>query len=420
MINTQNNTAAVIKTIQKQLLGKKLTYKEIYQLMDEIAHERLSDILTTYFVASSFKEGFSSEDLYHFTKAMVQTGARLHFKGIIADKHSIGGLPGTRASMIVVPIIVAAGFKMPKISSRAITTPAGTADVMEVLAKVEFTPSQLEDIVNTTGGCVCWNGHLGLAPADDIIIRVEEPLSFESFDKIIVSIMAKHVAAGSTHIIIDLPVGKTMKVRHEKDAQAVLKKFQTLGKRFGIKIIGNITHTNEPAGNGIGPALEARDVLGVLEQKKDRPLQLEKRALDLSAKLLDLCYEDARIKKDGYTEAKNILLSGRARAVFMQILEAQEGNCNITSDTLVIPSKKYAVKAIYEGTVKAVNNYNLNSIARLLGAPKDQYAGVYLHKKIGDTVSLHEKELTFYSSSSYKLKEAIDTLQMFPIYIIEK
>ncbi len=414
-----NDTMIAIHAIQKKLLGKKLKYGEIYELMDEIAHERLSDILTTYFVAASFKEGFSPEELYHFTKAMVQTGNRLHFKGIVADKHSTGGVSGTRATMIVVPIIAAAGFKIPKISSRAITTPAGTADVMETLCKVEFKPEQVEDIVNTTGGCICWNGHLGIAPADDIIIRVEEPLSFESFDKVIVSIMAKKVAASTTHLILDIPVGNTMKIRHVKDAENIVTKFQMLGKRFGMKVIGSITKTLEPAGYGVGPALEARDVLRVLERTDDRPIQLEERALHLASELLDLCFKDARIPKQGTVEARRILESGEALKKFKEIVHAQKGDDSVSSKTFVIPAKKLEIKSPYSGIVTEINNYHLNSIAKLLGAPKDPYAGLYFNKKIGDKVAKNEVLVVFHSKSSYHLHEAEETLKLFPIFHIE-
>ncbi len=165
--------------------------------MDEISRKKLSDILTTYFVAASFKEGFSADELYYLTKAMVETGTKLSFEGIVADKHSIGGVSGTRATMIVVPIVAACGFKIPKISSRAITTPAGTADTMEVLAPVDHSPEKVKKIIKEVGGCIIWNGKMNIAPADDIIIRIEEPLSFESFDKIIVSVMAKKIAIGT-------------------------------------------------------------------------------------------------------------------------------------------------------------------------------------------------------------------------------
>ncbi|PIY68562.1 thymidine phosphorylase [Candidatus Roizmanbacteria bacterium CG_4_10_14_0_8_um_filter_39_9] len=418
-MNNSELNLEVKKTIQKKLLGKKLSYREIFDLMDEIAHNRLGDVLTTYFVAASFKEGFAPDELYHFTKAMVETGERLHFKGIVADKHSIGGLAGTRATMIIVPIVTSAGFTMPKISSRAITSPAGTADVMEVLAPVEFKIPELEEIVHHTGGCICWNGHLGIAPADDIIIRVEEPLSFEAFDKVIVSILAKHVAAGSTHLILDLPIGHTMKIRHEKDAMGVLHKFQRLGKQFGINIIGNIEHTLEPSGNGVGPVLEAIDVLKVLEQQPDRPCNLEKRALHLTGELLNLCYKDSREKKDGHAVAKQILTSGTALQKFKDIILAQGGNPKITSSGLKIHAKSKTILAPYKGIVRSINNYNLNSVAKLLGAPADKNAGLYLHKKIGTTFEKLEPLVTLYSKSDYHLREAQDTLKTFPLLHVE-
>ena len=135
------------EAVQKKLLGKKLTYKEIYAIMDEIAHQRFGDILTTYFAASGYSKGFSDDEIYYLTKAMIETGEKLHFKGIVADKHSIGGVPGTRTTLIVIPIVAAAGFTIPKSSSRAITTPGGTADDMEILSPVTFTENQIYKIV---------------------------------------------------------------------------------------------------------------------------------------------------------------------------------------------------------------------------------------------------------------------------------
>ena len=270
----EDEQMTAIKAIQKKLLGKRLLYKEVYAIMDEIAQERLTDVLTTYFVASSFREGYSPQELYYFTRAMVETGNQLKFKGIVADKHSVGGIAGTRTTMIIVPIVAAAGFIIPKISSRAITSPAGTADVMGSIAKVEFAPKEIETIVKKVGGCIAWNGKLGIAPADDIIIRVEEPLAFESFDKIIISVMAKKVATGATHLALDLPYGKTAKIRHFADAESVAKKLERLARQFKIKTVVDINEMLEPAGRGIGPILEARDVLWVLEQDKDRPLRI--------------------------------------------------------------------------------------------------------------------------------------------------
>lgn len=408
-----------IKSIQKKLLGKKLTYNEIFNLMNQIGQEKLSDVLTTYFVAASFKEGFSTQELYQFTKAMVETGTKLKFNGIVADKHSTGGVAGTRTTMILVPIIATAGFTIPKTSSRAITSPAGTADVMECLAKVTFDVKQIEKIVNKTGGCIVWGGHLGIAPADDVIINVEEELSFESFDKIIVSIMAKKVAVSTNHLILDIPVGNTMKIKHFEDAEKIANKFKALGKKFNIKVVVDVNQSLEPAGRGVGPALEALDVLYVLEQNKQRPLALETKALRLSGKLLDICFKDAKINKNGEEEAKNILYSGKALSKFKEIIKAQEGDDQMTSEKFKLKADRRVIKSGKSGKIKRINNYNLNMIAKLLGAPNDKFAGVLLHKKIDENLDKNEPLMDFFSNDTYKLKEAEVTLLNFPIYEIE-
>jgi len=204
---------SAIDAIKRKLTGKKLSYKEIYSIMDEISDKRLNEVLTTYFAASGYSRGFTNNELYYLTKAMIETGDKLHFKGIVADKHSIGGVPGTRTTPIVVAIVAACGFQIPKSSSRGITTPDGTADDMEVLAPVSLSKEKIYEVVKKTNGCIVWGGALGIAPADDIIIQVEKPLLFESYDKILISIMAKKIAFGSNHIVIDLPYGQMIKLK---------------------------------------------------------------------------------------------------------------------------------------------------------------------------------------------------------------
>lgn len=408
-----------INSIQKKLLGKRLNYREVYNLMDEISHHRLSDILMTYFVASSFKEGYSSEELYYFTKAMVETGNKLHFKGIVADKHSTGGVAGTKTTLIIVPIIAAAGIKIPKISSRAITSPSGTADTMEVLAKVNFTVREVTKIVESVGGCIAWNDYLNIAPADDIVIKVEEPISFESFDKIIISVIAKKVAVGATHLVLDIPVGKTMKIRHFHDAEKVREKFKKLADKFKIKVVFDVSETLEPAGRGVGPALEARDVLYVLEQTVKRPLKLEAKALRLAGKLLDLCYRDMGIKKSGEDDARQILTSGKALEKFREIIKAQEGDDQVSSGNFRLKAHILEIRSFRSGKIKEINNYNVNTLAKILGAPGDKYAGLYLLKKLDEFVEKKEPIIQFYSNSKFRLKEAEVSFRNFPVYEIE-
>lgn len=419
-----------VDAIRRKLVGKKLSYKDIYAIMDEISHNRLGEVLTTYFAASGYSKGFTNEELFYLTKAMVETGEQLHFRGIVADKHSIGGVPGTRTTLIIVPIITAAGFTMPKSSSRAITTPDGTADDMEVLAKVEFGKEEIYTIIKKAHGCIVWGGSFHIAPADDILIHVEQPLMFESYDKIIVSIMAKKVAFGSTHVVIDIPYGKSLKVHQKEDAEVLAEKFHYIAKKFGVHIFTYLHEMDQPAGRGIGPVLECRESLRVLEQTAERPLDLEDHALTLAGMLLDLCLSSCppriqeKAKKrfqNGKEWAQYLLVSGKAREKMKEIIAAQGGNPNITSMHLNerIGTHTHHVAASKDGKIHQINSKNATAIAKILGAPREKGSGIYFHKQVGDTIAKGETLYTMYSETLYNLKEAEESLANFPVLEIK-
>ena len=413
-----------LNAIRKKLVGKRLGYKEIYAVINQIAKDELGDVLTTYFTASGYSNGFSNNELFYMTKAMVETGEKLHFKGIVADKHSIGGVPGTRTTLIVVPIIAAAGFKIPKSSSRAITSVDGTADDMEVLAPVILDKAKIYKVIQKAGGCIVWNGRFNLAPADDYIIEVEKPLLFESYDKVLVSIMAKKVAFGSNHVVIDLPYGKMVKVHDIKDAEIVKEKFLFLAKMFNMKMKVIIHKTDQPAGRGIGPVLEDREAFRVLQQKKNRPLDLEVRSINLAGTLLELCLKDSpqklkdEVKKkygNAFGWATQILTSGLAYKKMQEIIKAQGGKTKIDSESLKPGKYSYPVKALKSGTIKDINSKNITSIAKILGAPAQKASGIYLNKKIGEKTEKGEIIYTLYSESLYNLKEGKESTENFPI-----
>ena len=408
-----------LSAIKKKLLGKALTYDEIYAVMSEIGSERLGPVLTTYFAAAGFRDGFSEDELFFLSKAMVETGPKLHFDGIVAGKHSMGGVAGTRTTMIVVPIVAAAGYKIPKTSTRAITSPAGTADTMEVLAPVTFTPDQIQSLVEKTGACIVWGGYLGLAPADDVIIQIEQPLAFESYDKVIVSIMAKQIAAGVNRLVLDIPYGKTMKIEEKEDADAIAKKFSMLADRFGICAYPYVNETAQNAGRGAGPALEARDVLSVLEQAKDRPIPLENKAIKLAGILIDLCLSDENNQeKRGEKIAHDLLVSGKAREKFIEIVRAQGGNPDISSSTISVGDKVYEHKTSFAGIVNAIHNQQIAAICRILGCPMDKKAGLVLNHKLDEHVDKDDILCTLYATDDWKLKEAVETMKHVQIYTL--
>jgi putative thymidine phosphorylase len=395
--------------------------------MDEISKNRLGDVLTTYFAASGYSKGFSNKELSYLTRAMVDTGEKLEFPGIVADKHSIGGVPGTRTTLIVVPIIAACGFKIPKSSSRAITSPGGTADDMEVLAPVIHSKEKIYEIVKKTPGCIVWGGSFGIAPADDVMINVEKPLLFESYDKILVSIMAKKIAFGSNHIVIDLPYGKTVKVHKKKDAEILKDKFLFLAREFNLEVKVMVHKMDEPLGKGIGAVLETREAVRVLQQKPDRPIDLEERSLMLATELLELCLRDSpeslkeKIEKEFQNAGeyvKYILTSGQAFSKMKGIIKAQGGNSEIDSEDLKPGKFSEEIKSKRSGRIKSMNITNLTLLARLLGAPEQKGAGIYLHKKIGDEVSENEPIYEIYSQKMYNLREAKRSVKRYPVVLV--
>ncbi len=425
-----NEEEVALEAIQKKLVGKALSYQEIYAIMDEIAHDRLNKVLTTYFAASGYSKGFTNEELFFLTKAMVDTGEKLEFSGIVADKHSIGGVPGTRTTLILVPIVAAAGYTIPKSSSRAITTPDGTADDMEVLSKVTFTKEELYDIVKKAGGCIVWGGGFKIAPADDVLIQVEKPLMFESFDKIIVSVLAKKVAFGSNHVVIDVPYGPTVKVHSREDAEVIKTKFEYVANKFGIKIKVLPHETEEPAGRGVGPILEVQEALRVLEQTSDRPIDLENRALNLAGELLGICLEseDGQRRQEILQQfqttrdwAKSLLTSGAALKKMQAIISEQGGDTSVTSQSLQTKLGTFTKDITSEvaGKVTAIDSKHTTVLGRMLGAPDQKGAGMFMHKKVGDSVAVGDVLMTYYSEQEATLQTTIDSTHLYPMFTIQ-
>ncbi|HCM68406.1 MAG: AMP phosphorylase [Candidatus Kerfeldbacteria bacterium RIFCSPLOWO2_01_FULL_48_11] len=407
-----------IQAIKKKLLGKRLSYEEIHSIVRDIVDNRLSRIELTYFVASSFMNRYTDHELYFLTKAIAETGKQIRFPArIVCDKHSVGGLAGNRTTMVVIPIVAAAGLTIPKTSSRAITSPSGTADTMEVLAPVSFQTDQIKRIVQKTKACMVWGGGLDLAPADDEIIHVSRPISMEPYTKMLVSIMAKKVAMGITHVVIDVPWGPTAKIDTLHDARWVASKFRYLGRRFGITMKVVISHSSEPIGRGMGPALEARDVLRVLQQKEWRPKDLEDKAISLAGSIFEL----TRLAKKGTGSslARDILLSGRAWKKMQEIIKVQGGDAHVDSEDVTVGVKRYRVRAGIPGIVSKMNNHAINDVARVLGAPYDKKAGLFLNKRLGERCRAGDRLFTLYASSSNRIKLALEALQHTHIYSIQ-
>ncbi len=402
-----------IDYIKKKLDGQKLSQKEIDQIVWDIVHNKLSSVELTYFVAACYTNVMSTEETILLTKAMVKHGDVLKLdKYPVIDKHSIGGIPGNRTTMVVVPIIAAAGYLIPKTSSRSITSPAGTADTMEVLCKVSFPISKMKEIVLKTNGCIVWGGSLNLAPADDKIISVERPLEIDAESQLLASIMAKKHSVSSTHILIDVPIGKYAKVNNIVEAVKLKKEFEKIGKRLKKHVKVLLTDGKQPIGNGIGPALEARDVLWLLKRDPRRPLDLEKKCLMMCANIFNMVG-----LKDGHKKASEILNSGKAYQKMIEIIKAQGGK-EIPAEDIKIGKNSYDILSTKKGIVKEIDNKLISRIARIAGAPHDKGAGIYLHKHVGDKIKKGEKLFTIYADGMHEFEYAKDVAKNSKVIVV--
>jgi len=404
-----------LDAIQKKLLGKRLTYSEMYSIVSDIVSRKLNDVAVAFFVASSFFEKISTEELFYLTKAMAETGEKIKFPGIVADKHSVGGLCGNETTPIIVPIVASFGIYIPKTCSRAITSASGTADTMETIAKVSFSTNELIKIVKKTKGCIVW-GAGDLVPSDARIIEVASQLLVESYPKLISSIIAKKVAMGVKYLVIDIPVNKYAKIKNKKEAGELKKLFEEITKRFRIKTYVSINYVRDPIGRGIGPALQIYDDLLVLEQKENRPRDLEERAVELAGHILELIGKAQKGK--GKAMARFSLESGKALKKFREIVKAQGGDPKISSDKIQFATIKYEVKAEKSGRVREVVNYHLSEIARILGAPFIREAGIYLNKKQGEEFQKGDTLYTLYAPTKFRLKMALKTLKKKKLFVV--
>ncbi len=394
-----------VEFIKKKLDGKTLSEYEIHSIISDITNNNLSSIELSAFVTGGYINGYNIDEIVALTTSMVKTGEQIDFGDEIVDKHCIGGVAGNRTTLIIVPIIAAAGLTIPKTSSRAITSPSGTADTMEVLASVEFTIEEIKEIVTSTNACIIWGGAVNLAPADDKIIRVEYPLSLDAEGHLLASVMAKKIAVGSDYVLIDIPVGKGSKMPNASKANELAHKFIEIGKRLGVSVECLITDGSSPIGSGIGPALEARDVLYVLENKGKGPIDLMNKSIDLAGSILEL---SNRVDKGkGRDVAEEILTSGKAMKKMREIIEIQGGDPNIKPEDIEISDKQYTITAINKGKVRFIDNKLISRIARAAGAPRIKSAGIYMHVGVGDSVKPGDPLFTIYGGDEGKLDDAI-------------
>lgn len=388
--------------LRAKIYGRRLSDAELHAIVRDIAAGRYSDLHLAAFVVACANDGLDLDETIALTRAMIDAGSRLQWaRSPVVDKHCVGGLPGNRTTPIVVAIAAACGAVIPKTSSRAITSPAGTADTMETLAPVDLDLAAMRRVVEREGGCIVWGGAVQLSPADDVLIRVERPLDLDSEAQLVASVLSKKVAAGSQYVLIDLPVGATAKVRSAQAAERLIGMLEAVGTALELEVRCIVTDGAQPVGRGIGPALEAHDVLAVLQRTPDAPLDLRERSLALAGALLEVARVSA--PGEGVEQARAALDDGRAWRKFVAICEAQGGlrEPGRAAHTAEIPATR-------AGRIIAIDNRRLARVAKLAGAPRARSAGVFVYKRLGDSVQQGEPLFSVHAEAPGELAYALE------------
>ena len=364
--------------LRGKVAGGELGLDQMRDVIRDIVDYRYTEREIVAFLVAASKE-LSLVEIQALTRARAEYAHRFTWsREIIVDKHSMGGVPGSRISMIVIPIVAAHGLWIPKTSSRAITSPAGTADAMECVAEVDLAPESLHAVVEEAGGCIAWNGRLSHSPVDDVMNSITRPLGIDSTKLAVTSILSKKVAAGSTHVVVDIPYGPGTKVSRKSEAQELAALFEAVGSGVGLTVAAMPTDASRPIGRGIGPALEVRDVWAVLRNAPDAPTDLREKALDFAGIILNW---DPNVT-DGRARACELLESGAALERMERIVDLQ-GRKAVPVGPGVLA---HDVLAPRSGEVAAIDCYRVASIARQAGAPMDKGAGIDFLASVGATV----------------------------------
>jgi AMP phosphorylase len=402
-----------LSLVRAKLRGERLREQDMITIVKDVVERHLSEVEIAAFLTALNIYGLSMSENEALSKAMVETGKTLKLgEAPILDKHSIGGIPGDKTSILIVPIIAAAGFTIPKTSSRAVTSPAGTADRVETLCPVKLTINEIKKVVEKTNGCLVWGGALELAPADDLFIQVEYPLGIDPL--LLPSIMSKKKAIGATHVAIDIPTGSGAKIKTMTEAYSLASDFVYLGKRLGMTIQCALTFGEQPLGCAIGPALEAREALSTL--MGNGPADLKEKAVSLAGMLFEMVGSE-----NGRQKADDVLRSGKAERKLREIIEAQGGNPRVKPNEISVGDKKAEVNAKQAGRVLWISTENIVQIAREAGAPKEKGAGVVLKAKLGESVKKDGVLLEVYAERSAKLESALELAERLqPIVLSRK
>ncbi|MBD3188660.1 AMP phosphorylase [Candidatus Bathyarchaeota archaeon] len=403
---------ASFEYIKEKVRGKELKTREIQEIINDVARGNLLPVEIAAYIVGLEVHGATNKEVVKLTRAMAASGEVLDFGEDVYDKHSTGGVPGNKVSLLIVPICAAAGLFMPKTSTRAITSPSGTADSMEVLANVAFSKEKIMEILAAENAGIFWGGAIDSAPADNALIKIEKPLNMDPFPLMIASIACKKMAMGVKNLVLDIPCGTGTKFPTVHEGRKYATRFKEIARMIGIDTVCLLTSAHQPVGHAVGPALEAREAITLLRDFDAGPLSLRNKSCELAGILLEMSGKAP--EGGGKDLAEEILRSGKAYEAMKRIIAAQGGDPGILPESIEVGPFVSEMRAKKTGIVTAVENKHINRIAKIAGCPAAKKSGIVIEAKVGAKVKEGEVIFRIFSDSRTRLQEAVEYYNAHP------
>ena len=405
----------IVELINKKRLGLILSDKEIKYIIEEYMNNNIKDYQMSSLLMAIVIKGMTDNEIFSLTKYMLNSGEKIDLSslGNVVDKHSTGGV-GDKTTMIIAPIVASCGVKVAKMSGKGLGHTGGTIDKLESIPnfKVNLSNKEFFKQVNEIGLAIVSQTN-NLVPADKKIYALRDVTgTVESTALIASSIMSKKIASGAKKLVIDVKVGNGALIKNIEDATKLAKLMIKIGAKNNIEVVCLLTNMNIPLGSNIGNALEVKEVVEVLKDKKEG--NLKDLCIELSSHMvslgLDITYEEAKnkvIEKINNNEAYN---------KFLEFIKYQNGEINKLPES----KNKYTIKSPKEGYLNDINALELGKLSMELGAGRenlddkiDYGAGIIIHKNIGEYIKRGDILMTLYTNKN--LKASIMNKQIFTI-----
>ena len=406
----------IVELIKKKRNGKRLSPQEISYLISSYTKNKIPDYQFSAFLMAAFLKGLGKEETSALTESMINSGIVVNLntiKGIKIDKHSTGGV-GDKTSLIIAPVVAAAGIYVPMISGRGLGHTGGTLDKLESIPgfRTNLNLSEFKSVLRKCGAVLIGQTK-DIVPADKLIYALRDiTATVESIPLITASIMSKKIAEGIDGLVLDVKTGSGAFMQKKDDAVNLAKSLINTAGSFNKNVIAFITDMNQPLGNYIGNWLEVYESIKVL--KGEIKGDLHQLSVTLAGAMIYLGKKAASIE-EGSNAAQELISNGKAFEKFIEIVTLQNGDTAYVKNPDKYPKSKFVqeIKSKEEGYLQNINNYEIGMASVLLGAGRtkiddkiDPKAGIIFYPKIGDKISRGDILAELHSSSKERIKEA--------------